>query len=243
MSTYNKNSGLTVAQRERIARNKAAAAQRRADVLAGRRGLPSLVSAFPMAPRSGLAPSGLFNARMMGIEKKFIENVQAVANLATAGIFLVNGVIIGNDFNNRVGREIKMKSLYMRLSAANLVDQESTLRIMLVYDKQPNGVGPAITDILTSADVNAPNNLNNRERFIVITDKVRTCSTAAQRSFWIKKYKPLNTSTQYSGSGATIASIATGAMYLILIPQVTSTGAPSANYSVGYQVRVRFTDQ
>jgi len=233
-----------MAQRDRIARNKQAALQRKADLIAARRGaLPTLASSFPMAPRPGVTATGLFNARAMGIEKKFIDSTQAIAALAGSAILLMNGVAIGDDYNNRNGREIKMKSIYMRMTGANLVDQESSIRVMLVYDKQPNGAAPAITDILTSADVNAPNNLNNKERFITISDKVYTASTAAKRSWICKKYKRLDTSVQYSGTGATIASIATGAVWLILIPQSLSTGASTANYVVGYQTRVRFTDQ
>jgi len=233
-----------MAQRSRMVRNKQAALQRRADLIAARRGtLPTLTSSFPMAPRPGVTATGLFNARAMGIEKKFIDSTQPIAALAGSAILLMNGSATGDDFNNRNGREIKMKSLYLRITGANTVDQESCVRVMLVYDKQPNGNTPAITDVLVSADVNAANNLNNKERFITISDKVYTCSTAAKRSWLTKKYKRLDTSTQYSGTGATVASIATGALFLILIPQNLQNGASTGNYTIGYNCRIRFTDQ
>lgn len=183
------------------------------------------------------------STRASRIERKFIDSTQAVAALGAAGIILVNGVATGTDYNNRIGRETAMKSIYLRLTGSNTVDQTAALRIMLVYDKQPNGVLPAITDVLTAADILSPNNLNNKDRFITLSDQDKQISTAGDRGFTHVVYKKVGLPCQFSGTGATIASISTGAVYIILIPILTSSGAVTGNFAVGYNVRTRFTDK
>jgi hypothetical protein len=180
---------------------------------------------------------------MSRVERKFTDNTVAVAALLAPSLLLVNGVATGTDYNNRIGREIAMKSVYLRLSGANTVDQIAALRIMIVYDKQPNGTLPAITDILTAADTISPNNLNNKDRFITLSDQERQISTAADRGFTHVVYKKVGLPVQFSGTNATIASISTGAVYLILIPILLSSGASTANFTVGYNLRTRFTDK
>ncbi|AXQ66153.1 MAG: coat protein [Cressdnaviricota sp.] len=193
-------------------------------------------------PALSITPVPRYYSVRRGPEKKYIDTSQAVGALAAASITLLNGTATGTDFTNRIGREILMKSIYLRLTAYNGTDQDASLRIMLVYDKQPNGATPAITDILTASDIISPNNLNNKDRFTTISDKVRKISTASDRGFWHKKYKYIQYNTQYSGTTNVINSIASGALWLVLIPIINSTGASTANFVVGYTNRVRFVD-
>lgn len=176
-------------------------------------------------------------------EKKFVDTTVAVGALAATSITVVNGIATGTDYNTRIGREILMKSVYLRLTAYNGTDQDAGIRIMLVYDKQPNGAAPAITDLLVSGDLVSANNLNNKDRFVTISDRVRKISTASDRGFFHKKYKSLQTHTQYGNTGNTIASITSGALFLILIPINNNNGASTANFNVGYNCRVRFIDK
>jgi len=193
-------------------------------------------SAFPTKKRPGIgAPSSLYNARMGGVESKFIDTTGSYTNLSTTPqIILLNGVATGTDYNTRVGREITMKSLYFRYQFASTVN--AFLRFMIVYDKQCNGAAPAILDILSAVTFTSPNNLNNKDRFVTIMDKTVAFDTARQLYMFQKKYRKLNTTTQYSNTGATVGSIGTGSVYLIIFSQVDTP-------SFAFTSRVRFTDQ
>ena len=116
--------------------------------------------AFPSRPLPGLTGTGLYNARLRGNEKKFID-VQTVYNawnVSRTYIVLLNGVATGTDYNTRIGREIRMTSYYHRMFITDTANIQQ-VRCMLVYDKQPAGALPAITDILQYNNANSPNNL------------------------------------------------------------------------------------
>lgn len=193
-------------------------------------------SAFPTKKRPGIgAPSSLYNARMGGVESKFIDTTGSVTTLSTTPqIILLNGVATGTDYNTRVGREITMSSLYFRFQFASTVN--AFLRFMIVYDKQCNGAAPAITDILSAITFVSANNLNNKDRFVTIMDKTVAFDTARQLYMFQKKYRKLNTVTQFTGTGATVGSIGTGSVYLIVFSQNDTP-------SFAFNSRIRFSDQ
>ena len=156
-----KKSGYTIteAQRKRMEANRAAAIARREALYYARRQL-----AFPTRPMPGLTGTGLYNARARGNEKKFID-VQTIYNawnVSRSYIVLLNGVATGTDYNTRIGREVTMKSYYHRLFITDATNIQQ-VRCMLVYDKQPVGALPAITDILQYNDANSPNNPFDRD--------------------------------------------------------------------------------
>uniref|UniRef100_UPI00404865EA capsid/nuclear shuttle family protein n=1 Tax=Flavobacterium sp. TaxID=239 RepID=UPI00404865EA len=150
------------------------------------------------------------------MEKKFID-VQTIYNawnVSRTYIVLLNGVATGTDYNTRIGREITMTSYYHRMFITDATNIQQ-VRCMLVYDKQPAGALPAITDILQYSDANSPNNLNNRDRFVVVSDKVYTTSPQGVEIKFVKKYKKLRTITTYNNTGNGITDIATGALYFV----------------------------
>ena len=65
-----------------------------------------------------------------------------------------NAVRLGPDDFQRVGKEIKMHSLFLRgcvtdrTTAARISNSFDFLRLLVVYDRQSNGTLPAISDIL-----------------------------------------------------------------------------------------------
>ena len=60
---------------------------------------------------------------------------------------LLNGLVPGTAASQRVGREIRMHTLHVRFYSATT---NVTTRFVLVYDHQPNGATPAVTDIFES---------------------------------------------------------------------------------------------
>lgn len=163
---------------------------------------------------------------------------------STGSLVLLNGCTRGGDIANREGRQINMRSVEIKLqdfvTSGTGIDQNH--RILLVLDKQPNGVAPAIADILDSASTYALRNLNNRKRFKILWDK-RLQMNASGEPFstkLINKYKKFYIQTTYNaGDVGTIADIATNSLYLIGFGNV----APGATAgSCNANVRVRFTE-
>lgn len=165
-------------------------------------------------------------------------------------LILINGVATGTDYTARIGRKICLKSMLVRFNLApNYAASDSTgetIRIMLVWDTQSNSAAPLVTDVLNAADYLSPNNLNNRDRFKILADKFLTLPgwTAAAGALVngspveknLKLYKKGYWETVFSGTGATVGSIQTGALYILYI----GSGGAQTNFS--YNSRVRFID-
>lgn len=204
--------------------------------------------------RAPLRTGGFFGVRKRASrdEQNAIDVDTALYEAITTGsVTLLNGVAQGDDFTNRTGRKITMKSLYIRGVVKNFdTTSGPTLgRMLIVYDKQANAAAPTVADILKEATSTSQFNLNNRDRFSIIMDKqwaVGCIDTTATQSFAAgpicheyKLYKKLNLDTIFNGTGATIASIATGSIYMVIIGDVTTTQGCYFRLSS----RIRFTDK
>lgn len=194
--------------------------------------------------------------RSTGAEKKVFDVVPGVAQINTTGFVQCICIpVLGNDYNNRVGRKITMSSVYVRgyarteisaTPAATTVSSQQG-RIMLIYDDQPNGALPAITDILNTADPASQLNLNNRDRFRVLKDKcfafdpyLQSASASAQ-IFSVRIYRKLNIDCTFNGvNGGTIADIQTGALLLAYVGSNAAGVSTDANAYLSS--RVRFLD-
>lgn len=185
-------------------------------------------------------------------ELKVIDTANAAYVCDTTGtVTLLNGVATGTDLTDRIGRKIFMRAVQVR-GLVQPVDNtigQTLARVMVVYDKQPTGGTPAITDILTASRSEAFNNLNNRDRFVVvfdakfpiggISDVATQAVSSSPNTHVLDEYRRLNHEVIFSGTGATAASISSGALWLITI----GNQAAGAGGSFVGNVRVRFNDQ
>lgn len=195
---------------------------------------------------------GLWNGRR-AVELKTIDNNAAPisSNIPSTGnISLLSGVAAGTDYNQRVGRKITMRSLLLRinLTALSTTTQATgdSIRIIVFYDTQTNGAVPLVADVLQSVFYTSPLNLNNRDRFKVIMDKtigVEACTYTAgalvagsPRQRDITKYRKFRLEAIYSGTGATVGSIATGGIFVLYISQQNNFN------NITIDSRVRFVD-
>lgn len=206
------------------------------------------------APRAPLRTGGfygLYNRRGRE-ELKVIDSGAGSGNFSNTGILvLLNGVSQGTDYTNRIGRKIILKSLLFRLtvvpnnSSAGLAVGDIA-RMVILYDCQTNAATPAVTDVLNLADFNEPMNLNNRDRFKVLSDKFITIGAATYTAGaltagspvpkQIKIYKKMNMEQIFGATGNTVGSIQTGAIWVLFISQ----GASASTYL--YNSRIRFID-
>lgn len=182
-------------------------------------------------------------------ELKTIDNNEFTSNYDTTGLVtLINGVIQGTDFNQRVGRQFNMKSILVRIRTVSGATTTVPLvcRWMLVYDSQTNGVLPAITDILNSISTTSTGNLSNRDRFQIIWDKtfvpptqVSDTAGVTQFAWFQRKFRKCNYQVINGGVAATVASVQTGGLYFVTLGDLAA-GAASPQAVV--TTRVRFTD-
>lgn len=206
-----------------------------------------------------------------GAEIKAIDIASAsylFRNVATASnIILLNGVQTGSGFFNRVGSRIEMKSIHIRGQIVNAVTAISGgIRMLLIYDRQPNGALPVISDILQSRDQAGTAatsgvseiNLDQRDRFMILRDtKLYTPSVTntagvltngpqfpgVDSMFDIDQFIKLKgLTTHYSGTAnpVTIANINTGGLYAAFL---TSTGGNDSCWQFTGGYRLRYNDK
>lgn len=168
----------------------------------------------------------------------------------SGGICPLNCIQQGATFYNRIGTKIKMRSAFVRFTVvANLATQAAgtTVRAMLVYDRQPNGVYPAYTDILDVNDTGTPTmnasiNMSNRSRFTVMRDESYTLDPAKQLSVCVKWFVPCALESEYGTSTGLIGDIRTGALLFVIFDD--GQGYTGASYPVvrDFESRIRYLD-
>lgn len=190
-----------------------------------------------------------------------IGNVGVIQNIAT--------VQQGPNISQRIGNKISLKSLRVRFDIApngNDVPIESSARLMVIYDRNPNGAYPVISNMLAAnrqdGSTNAGTmwssiNTNLLDRFVVLMDEflilpafngttgidgTQVVGPTTQDGFRVDKYiklKGLETVFNNTASPLTIANVQIGALYLVSWGNV----APAASaWSWVGETRLRFQD-
>lgn len=190
-------------------------------------------------------------------EKKYIDTLisSEASTHSTNGITCLN--LIGQSVteNGRVGNRINLKSVQYRLTVGDGASsdfEDTPVRVLLIYDKEPEGSLPPVFGATTSKailstailqDSTSPLVINNKDRYVVLSDKIMRLEHqyAHALAYPIEKWKALTTYTQYNGAGATIAEINTGAIYLVTVSDIPH--GLSKNPLITGVARVRYTDE
>lgn len=228
-------------------------------------GKKRLVYRAPRAPLL-LRSSG----ELKGMDTALTQTPILSTTNTNGGIVVMNLVVPGNGSWNRIGRKIRMRSLRI----VGTVDAQctyqtvattmhgGTVRMIVVYDKQPSGVLPTFDSIfgLTAADGTestnylSPLRYDNTDRFVVLKDTKWNCNPEGMVAtggviispqYKIDEYIRLpNLETVYSGqtSPQTIADISSGALYVIFRADENTSGiftavVPSVSFG-----RLRYVD-
>jgi len=171
---------------------------------------------------------------------------------------------LGTDMTQRIGRKICLKTLAIRgnLGISNTLPTPPTVsdigvlwaRLIVLWDTQPNGANPSATDVLKTASVFSPLNLNNRDRFRVLRDKMYTFDPFAYdpagtaTTAWNKTNQNIkifvklpNLETIFNATnGGTVADIASGNLIAFWLGSGTGNNGP-LDFTGSY--RVRFEDK
>lgn len=165
-------------------------------------------------------------------------NITAGASTFALGS-LVNGLSLGNDYDNRIGRKVLWKKIFIRYTGFLTAGSANKVRLLVVYDKQTNGVAPAITDILLADAFNSPNNLNNRDRFLTIIDEITENAGTGDSCIAGTITRKIGLETIFNaGTAGTVADITSGSIH-VFICGTGSTGAVDFDM----RIRLRFEDQ
>lgn len=208
-----------------------------------------VVSRWPRAP---LATRGFYGPqRRSPEEQKVIDTAQASYSMDSSGtVVLLNGVATGTDFTNRIGRRVTISSIQIRgiIRPTDLGTNPQCVRLMLVYDTQPNGALPAVGEVVQNLNGTTMLNLNNRDRFKVIMDKqyaiggISDTATQAYAMsptvFNVKMYKKCNYDVIFDGTTNAISDIQSGSIFLLTLgSEAAATGA-----TLQASIRLRFKD-
>jgi len=164
----------------------------------------------------------------------------------------ISGIAEGTDFTNRLGRKVTVKNLMLRYLITNNAQTAAAsgaVRVVAVYDRQPNGALPVYSDVFTPAPggqiagTTSMMNLSNRDRFFVLHDKTHEISPQGPQVKYCKKFRKINTDLTFKGTDNTIASASSGAMYIFYIPDTTTGGAAATKgLSIELYSRLKFID-
>lgn len=165
----------------------------------------------------------------------------------TGGIVLIATVAQGAAVTQRIGKKILWKSMQIRGKMfAGSTAVFNDVAWLIVYDRRPTGVLPAITDILVAADPNAFNNDVNSGRFTILkrvdamlvgssTTPTEASAMSTDCFIDLKKRKGV---FKAAATGA-IGDIEEGALYLV---SVGNNAAGTTAATLTFAARTRFHD-
>jgi len=153
---------------------------------------------------------------------------------------------VGTGPSDRIGRQIRLKSInaYLTITKTSSALSTDTVRLIWVLDTQCNGSVPTVDTVLNTTNVNSFRNMANSKRFVILKDdEVNLTShtwdgsnfnlTSLQRNF----FKKCNLPIEYDPSLNTgaISTIRSNNIFLLCISMY---GTCKIN---GY-VRIRYDD-
>lgn len=152
---------------------------------------------------------------------------QTIGVVTVASINLLNGIAAGDDYNQRDGRRVIMDMLHLRAdffyAATASAHPADHVRVLVVYDKQPNGVLLVQSDLFVGASGDSFYNPNNLGRLDILYDQdwtlpqVSAAGTAPVLFPKINRKIMIKRGVQYSGTTSAISSISSGALYLVTL--------------------------
>lgn len=156
----------------------------------------------------------------------------------------VNCIQQGATVANRIGNKVIMRSIHLRMHMSSPAAVVGQARLMLVYDRQPNGAFPAITDILLSqpAGVAASYsgiNIANKSRFLMLRDHFYIFDAAQSLVHMVDLYCKGRWEAEFGANAGTIGDFRTGAVYLVVYATFVGGGNISTSAA---QCRIRYYD-
>jgi len=246
-----------------MAANLSYSRKRRASTSGGS-SLKRAVSQVLMDEIKGPAPATVATVKRMiraTEELKYINEVPAAFGLGTTTPYQqwINALTVGANRNQRAGNRVFMKTLHLRVGMENGTAAPSRIRIMVIMDKQVNGVAPSTLLPFLGGGIAAPSTadlwrcpLNPAwvpSRFRILLDKTDVvgvqggAANFSERKTYIKSI-PIPKSVQVAqfndGVAGTIADLNKNGLYLWIFTDYS--GAVGTTPTITASTRLDYTD-
>lgn len=175
---------------------------------------------------------------------KYVDVLTVNAVTTSWSVNYISGTAVGDDVNNRDGREIFTRKISMiggmtTVVAATLPQR---IRVILLYDTMCDGAIPASTEIFDTATIDAfpVRDTEYPQRFKWIFDRIYVVNptTGGAGAVSPRFTKRIKKKISYIGTGATSTSAGKNAFFLCVIADNVTGGA--AGYSLN--TRIMYTD-
>jgi len=158
------------------------------------------------------------------LEKKIIVGTSNLTASVAGSVVYYSTIAQDDTINGRTGDKINLKQVDWTFSYSDTV--LSVCRVMLFMDSQNQGATPAVTDVLTSATVQAHLNTFNRlqNRFKVLADVVLDVAPGSRQYVTRRGTVKVNMPTFFTGTTSGVASAGRNALFLLIVGAQASGG-------------------
>jgi len=177
-------------------------------------------------------------------EMKVLDTSTTSSTIGSSGtVFLLNGIAQGTDTNQRIGNEYIVKGFNCRYSfvttgQTTAADETNVFRLIVVYDKEPKGVAPGVSEILSLVRPDSTYQDANKGRFIVMYDRFDYVGLNGPMAVTDNIFEKCDLQVLCNTTSGTISAIQTGSIYLLCISDSTIVPNPVLNFVS----RVAYTD-
>lgn len=181
------------------------------------------------------------------IELKVQDTNIPLQNIPTTPVVaLLNGLLRGDDYNQRNGRVVKFNSIYQRLTCQSVATATLPhyIRYVLFWVKDAQAAAPTPLQMFGAAapGINVMMNLNVRKDFIILVDDIMKLQpvNGGNSSNFKKYYKKTSQQTVFNATNTgLITDIEAGALYCFIWSD-TNTAGEQPQFTL--QSRLRFND-
>lgn len=149
----------------------------------------------------------------------------------------------GTEYNTRVGRKIRAKSVFIRGQVKiNPGATSSTIRMLVFWDRASGGAVPNPSDVMqTNNDLQSPLDVDNAgTRFVVVADRTWDLSINGDRVKSFKIFRKLRQTVTFNGSSNTSGALNNGQVYMMFFSNETSAADKRAE--INFWSRFSYTD-
>ncbi len=182
--------------------------------------------------------------RLLNVEIKNFDVTQTAIALGTSpDIVQLSNIPSGDTTNSRDGSQCKMVGLELNfhLQQNSSAIAATFIRLMVVLDKQTNQAIYDIADLLEDTSVNdiitSPRNLDNKNRFVILYDRIFVLSKGGTNGAVVRKYIKKEVLLRYDASTPSIADLTQNSLSFV---QFNSEGTNVP--SITFFSRLRFID-
>ena len=166
--------------------------------------------------------------------KRFVLLSTTNSNTTTGTVInLTNGIIQGDDLNQRSGDQVKVQKHTLHVKASAITVNQS-FRFILFKDNMNRGTTPGVAEILNTANYLSQYNTVTKQqnRFTILRDFMLDCNVAGE-SIKSRVVNAKGHRVSYNGATAVAASNGPGAIFLLVIGD-SLTGQYDLSYESVY---------